>query len=296
MDLRRVDLNLLRLVDAILHEGSASRAALRLRLSQPAVSQGLRRAREVFADPLLVRHGNRPLPTPRGTALRPEIRAILDRIEAVLSPAAFDPASARRDFVLAASDLGQMLVLPALIARVAREAPSCRVRVVPPPGRLDMVEDIDLVLMGAPVQAGPFRWHEVFADHFVLLARRDHPALTGPMSAARFAGLRQAIVSPRGEGFQGPVDAALARLGLRREVSVMVTNFMALPAILVESDLVAAVPLRFAELGPVQMLCHHRDLPVDRQDYTMRAIWHAARHEDPGLAWLRDRLTGPATP
>ncbi len=180
MDLRRVDLNLLLLVDALLAEGSASGAARRLRLSQPAVSQGLKRAREIFGDPLLARHGNRLLPTARAMALRPELQAILRRIEGVLTPAAFDPATATRDFVLASSDLGQALVLPPLIARVSREAPSCRVKVVPPPAHLDAVDRIDLLVMGAPVTQGPIRWRTLFEDRFVLLARRGHPVLTGP--------------------------------------------------------------------------------------------------------------------
>ena len=126
MDLRRVDLNLLRLVEAVLREGSASRAARILRVSQPAVSQGLRRARDVFGDPLLARHGNRLMPTPRGVALLPELRDILNRVESVLVPIRFDPAKAERDFVIAAGDLAQVLVLPQLIARIANEAPQCR--------------------------------------------------------------------------------------------------------------------------------------------------------------------------
>lgn len=292
MDLRRVDLNLLRLVEAVLSEGSASRAAERLQLSQPAVSQGLGRARQIFSDPLLVRHGNRLLPTPRGAELRSELRVILDRIAGVLSPAQFDPATARREFVLAASDLGQVLVLPSLVAHIAREAPFCRVKVVHPPVSSATFEAIDLAIMGALAPAGPLQWLSLFEDHFVLMARKGHPALSGPMSLDRFIGLPQAIVSPRSHGFEGPIDAALAGHGLRRHVAVMVSNFMALPPILVESNLIAAVPARFADLPYVQSLCSYRDLPVERQPYAMKVVWHLSRHEDPALVWLRSPLLG----
>lgn len=286
MDLRRIDLNLLLLVDAILKEGSASRAARRLRLSQPAVSQGLKRAREAFGDPLLARHGNRLLPTSRAVALQPEIRAILERIESVLTPSSFDPAAATRDFILASSDLGQVLVLPPLIARIAREAPSCRVKVVPPPARIDMLDQFDLAIMGAPVTQGPVRWSALFEDRFVMLARRGHPALSGPLPLDHFARMPQALVSPRAEGFEGPVDAALARLGLRRPVAVMLHGFMSLPTILAESDLIAAVPLRFAELPLVHMSCSYRELPLDVPRYAMKIVWHATRSADPSLEWL----------
>lgn len=217
MDLRRVDLNLLRLVEAVLREGSASRAAVVLRLSQPAVSQGLRRAREVFGDPLLARHGNRLIPTPRGIALLPQLRAILDQVEGLLSPGQFDPAQVTRDFTIGTGDLGQVLILPKLVAHAARLAPNCRIKVVPPPRDAQGAEGLDLALMGAPETAGPLRWQVLFHDRFVMMARRDHPVLAGPISMQAFLQHSQALVSPRAEGFEGPVDAALAKLGLNSD-------------------------------------------------------------------------------
>ncbi|MEZ5751589.1 MAG: LysR family transcriptional regulator [Paracoccaceae bacterium] len=291
MDLRRVDLNLLRLVEAVLREGSASRAAKVLGLTQPAVSQGLRRARGVFGDPLLARHGNRLLPTPRGKALLPELRAILDRVEAVLSPAGFDPAQATRDFVLGSSDLGQALVLPGLIAQMAREAPDCRIKVIPPPIDAAAAEGMDLALMGAPEMAGPLCWQVLFQDRFVLLARRGHPALIGPLSMTEFLSLPQALVSPRAEGFEGPVDISLDRLGLRRRVRLMVPSFMALLPILAECDLVAAVPQRFAQTPTAQLLCGHRALPFEVPGYSMKAVWPVAQENDAASLWFRGLLS-----
>ncbi len=290
MDLNHLDLNLLRLLDAVLTEGSVSRAARVLRLSQPAVSQGLQRARDAFGDPLLARHGNRLLPTPRARALQPELRAVLDRIGALVAPAGFDPATATRDFVLASGDLGQVLVLPPLVARITREAPGCRVRIVPPPQDPEAMTVPDMVLMGAPPPPGPLRWRALFRDHFVMIARTRHPALSGPLSAAQFAAIPQVLVSPRSEGFEGPVDAALERLGLRRRVAVMATQFAALPPLLDQSDLVAAVPARFAALPQVQALCGQRALPFDPPGYAMHRVWPLARQTDPALVWLHGLL------
>ncbi|MEZ5913769.1 MAG: LysR substrate-binding domain-containing protein [Paracoccaceae bacterium] len=113
---------------------------------------------------------------------------------------------------------------------------------------------MDLALMGAPETPGPLRWQVLYHDRFVLMARHDHPALARPISMEDFLRLPQALVSPRAEGFAGPVDAVLERQGLSRRVAVMVTNFMSLLSILAESDLVAAVQrnalLSFHQFGP----------------------------------------------
>ena len=287
MDLRRVDLNLLRLVEAVLREESASRAAQTLKLSQPAVSQGLRRARDVFGDPLLVRHGNRLIPTPRGSALLPELRAVLDRVETILSPTQFDPTRAVRDFVVGSSDLGEMLILPGLIAQMTREAPHCRIKVVPPPQNAEAAAEMDLALMGAPEMSGPLRRQVLYHDHFVLMARHDHPALARSISMEDYLALPQALVSPRAEGFAGPVDAALASQGQSRRVAVMVTNFMSLPSILAESDLVAAVPQRFAKLPWVRAHCTYQALPVDVPGFAMKVVWPMSLDADAASLWLR---------
>jgi DNA-binding transcriptional LysR family regulator len=250
----------------------------------------LRRAREVFGDPLLARHGNRLIPTPRGTALLPELRAILGHVEELLSPGRFDPAQATRDFVIGTSDLGQVLILPRLVALVSRLAPNCRIKVVPPPRDAIEAEGLDLALMGAPETAGPLRWKKLFHDHFVLMARRDHPVLSSFLSMQAFLQLSQALVSPRSEGFEGPVDAALARHRLKRRVAVMVPSFMSLLPILLESDLVAAVPQRFADLPMVRETCGHCALPLEAPGYAMKAVWPIARDADPAGNWLRGLL------
>ncbi len=96
----------------------------------------------------------------------------------------------------------------------------------------------------------------------------------------------QVLVSPRAEGFEGAVDEALLRLGLRRRVVVMLHNFMTLPTILTKTDLVAAVPLHFAELPVVRTACGHRELPLDVPRYEMKIVWHRTRSTDPALKWL----------
>lgn len=292
MNLRRYDLNLLVVLNAVLAEGSVSLAAVRLNLTQAAVSQALERARDMFGDELMLRSGRGLAPTTRALALKAEIAEILGRIEDVIATPVFDPAQASRVFTIATSDLGELIVLADVLARLAQEAPGCQIEILP--ARHDYGNAIpDLLVMGAAPPAGGWLSRDLFEDRFVLIARPGHAALTGPLDAEGFARLPQAIVSPRGGGFSGPVDDALAAIGLARRVAVSLPRFGALPLVLGRSDLVAAAPRRFAELPFVRGICGMRELPFAMPRYTMRAVWHPTRDRDAAQIWLRERVSAP---
>lgn len=289
MSLRGTDLNLLVILQAILAEGSISRAALRLNLTQPAVSQALARARDLFGDPLLVRNGAGMSPTPRAVALAPDLTLALAGVARLFAPAGFDPASARREFTLSASDMGELLVLPSLVAQVLDKAPGCSVTIrsveAQPPG-----EAVDLAVIGGKVPEGAFDSHALYDESFVLLAHPAHPLLKGALTPARFAAQPQALVVPRGSGHSGPVDASLADLGLARRIVLRLTSFASLSQVLATSDLVAAVPSRFAALPEVQAKCASRPLPFASPQVTLRLVWHRRYQADPGHRWLRGLL------
>lgn len=289
MNLRRYDLNLLVVVEAVLREGSISAAALRLGLTQPAVSQALARARAMFGDPLMVRSGRGLQATPRAIELQAELAALLEQVETLIDGQVFDPAQSRRSFSIAASDLAEMVVMSGAMARLVAEAPLCRFQLWP--ARHDYGEVIpDVVLMGAAPPEGPWLSCDLYQDRFVMLARRGHQALGGALSAEAFAALPQAMVSPRGDGASGPVDAALSAVGLSRQVHFVTTRFGSLPTILAKSGLVAAVPARFAALPAVMALCARAELPVAVAPFTMRLVWHRTRDSDPAQQWLRERI------
>ena len=289
MSLRRHDLNLLVILEAILREGSVSAAARRLNLTQPATSQALERARAMFGDPLMLRRGRGLVPTARGEALRDELAGVLARISGAIEGAGFDPDRAERTFTIAAGDLAEMLILPQVLPALVREAPACRFEVVPP--QHDYAGDLpDVQLMGAAPTTGASLSRDLLADRFVLLARADHPALTGPLTAEAYAALPQVLVSPRGGGFSGPVDEALRASGLRRNVRLSLPRFATLPLVLAQGDLVAAVPERHARLVAAAGQCGFRDLPVEVPPFTLKLVWHPAVDRDPAGTWLRDRL------
>ena len=289
MNMRRHDLNLLTVLEAILREGSISAAAARLNMTQPAASQALARAREMFSDPLLIRSGRGLKPTLRGLALRDELAAILGQIAHAIDGPVFDPKSARRRFRIATSDLVEMILLPSLLARLREEAPHCQFEIL-------QVQHVyeeglpDIVLMGA-VPANDWKAENLYRDRFVLLARKGHAALEGTLEIERFAAFAQALVSPRGGGFHGPVDDALAASGITRHVSLSLPRFSILPQYLERSDLIAAVPLRFASLPWVEACCGWRELPVEVPPFTVKLVCHPTRDLDPAGQWLRKRAT-----
>lgn len=289
MKLRNFDLNLLVILEAVLTEVSITRASKRLNLSQPAVSQALARGRDVFGDDLLVRDGTHMMLTPLARRLVPQLKEFCSRAEVLLSPAGFDPSSTQLDFTICANDISELLILPPLIASVARSAPGCRLIVRAPEPYL-INATIDLAIIGAPVPQGPFVSRDLYEDHFVILARHGHPAMNDRLSPADFAVLPQALVSPTGQGIAGPVDTSLERLGLSRRIALSVTRFTTLPQIVASTDLIAAVPSRFAVRPEVQALCRVWQLPFESPRFTMRMVWHQSHQTDPAHEWLRGLL------
>ncbi len=289
MNLRNFDLNLLVIVDVVLAELSITRAAQRLNLTQPAVSQAMARARDVFDDELLVREGSSMRLTPLARRLAPELREFCAAAERLLSPPTFDPGTAALNFSVLANDLTELLIVPRLVAAVDRLAPGCRLTVRTPLPHL-MDETIDLAIIGAPVPKGPFLSRVLFEEHFVVIARPGHPVMRAGISAEDYAGMQHALVSPTGEGVTGPVDGALKQLGLTRRIGLSVTRFTTLPSIVSSTDLIAAIPSRFAERPEVHSLCNVWPLPFESPRFTMKLVWHRSHDTDPAHVWLRSLL------
>jgi DNA-binding transcriptional LysR family regulator len=289
MTLRRHDLNLLVILEALLRHGSTSGAARELHLSQPAVSQALQRARDMLGDPLLLRTGRAMQPTARGIALRASLPDLLGRVADVLASPDFRPDLSNRTFTIASGDLAENTLLPRALASASKAAPGCRFEVIPV--RHDYGDEVpDLLLMGAAPPHGPWLSRELFSDRFVFLARKGHPALRGRLTLDAFCALSHVLVSPRGGGFSGPVDGALEAIGRRRSVTMSLPRFATLPRLLAKSELVAAAPQRFANLAFVKALCESRKLPFEVPPFTMKLVWHRSRDADPAQRWLRQHV------
>lgn len=290
--LRRLDLNLLVTLDALLVELNVTRAARRLNLAQPTVSLQLGRLRRLLDDPLLLPGPRGMRPTARATALREPLRQALAALDEALAPAApFEPARAERTWRIAASDHSATTLLTPLLADLRQQAPGIRLALLDKTPALlaEQLEGdrLDLALDVADTAAAGLRQRLLFTEHYLLAGRRGHPALQQPVSLETFCQLDQALVSPSGGGFASVTDRLLAEQGRERRVVLSVPHFATLASALLVSDLVALLPAQIALNHPGLQV---QPPPLAIPGFDMLLLWPERLHRDPAHAWLRERI------
>lgn len=300
--LRRLDLNLLKSLHVLLDTCNVSRAAEQLHLSQPAVSAQLRQLREAFADPLLVPAGRRLVRSAGADGLRAPLQELLLGAERLLATTrAFDPASSSLTLRISSSDLIHQVVSLPLLARLRSRAPQLRVALLPLPaggiGETLGSGDTDLALVVPHALPTTLHRHPLYREHFVCVMRADHPLAQGRLSLARFCSADHALVSPRGGGFSGAVDEALAAQGRDRRVVASLPSFLMLPQLLEQSDLLCTVPSQVARAWRGRLAVRRPPLPLE--GFEVEMVWHARTQADPARAWLREQVqavvrAGPA--
>ena len=286
------DLNLLITLDVLLAEGSVARAAQRLRLSPSAMSRALARLRAATGDPLLVRAGRGLVPTPRALQLREQVSQLVQDAHAVLRPAhTLDLGEVVRTFTLRTSEEFVERFGPALLARIAQDAPGVRLRFVHKSDKHSaLLRDggVDLETGVVDVGASPeVLTQALFRDRLVGVVREGHPLSRGPLSAARFAQGQHVYVSRRGQD-RGQIDEALEAQGLVRQVSIVVAGFNTAIALARDTDLIASVPERYISVPPRGLHCF--ELPVTLPPFTVAMLWHPRQDADLAHRWLRTCL------
>ena len=283
------DLNLLFTLDALLAEGSVAGAARRLGLSPSAMSRALARLRQTTGDPLLVRAGRGLVPSPRAIELREQVRQLVQDAAAALRPAKrLNLKHLQRTFTLRTSDGFVESFGPALLARVAAQAPGVRLRFLP---KLDKDStplregSVDLETGVIGKATGPeLRAQALFRDRLVGVVRPGHPLSKGEVTLDRYAAGPHVSVSRRGLD-KGPLDEALAALGLERRVAAIVSGFSAALALARGTDLVASVPERHTT--PLRAGLHSFALPLAMPQITVSLLWHPRMDGDAAHRWLR---------
>lgn len=294
MELSALDLNLLLVLHAVLEERSVVRAARRLHVTPPAVSNALSRLRDVLGDPLFVRSGRGIVPTPHALELAPTLARIVADAERVISGPERDPAATTRELTIALSDSDQVASLPTLAAAVARRMPRARLRVV----SVDtLISRGGLEGGAADAAVGPeelargLRSAPLYEDDAVIVLRRGHPALRRRMTREAFLALRHVDVHlALGRGGVGHrvAEQALAKHGLVRDVAVTVPTFTAAALVAAATDLAAGVPRRVAErIAPMAELAIVEP-PVPSFRFRIHLLWHERTHADPVLALFRE--------
>lgn len=290
MNLRDVDMNLLAAFEALFVERQVTRAARRMGIGQPAMSDALRRLRTMFGDALFARADGTMHPTPKAVALATEVVPLLERLRTVMgAQVAFLPDTTETTFRIASTDYTTQVLLPPLMAVLRTQAPGVDLRVrgydKDAVGGLLERGEIDVALGSFAAPPPNAVRTSLFRERFVGVARRDHPALSHDrMDLAAFAGAAHALVSVRGDA-RGIVDAALAALGLRRRVALVVPYMLILPRLLAESDLVATLAERACPLADSRLVRFAVPLPLD--DWSVDMLWNPAARTDHATAWLR---------
>ncbi|QHD07342.1 LysR family transcriptional regulator [Pseudomonas sp. R76] len=286
------DLNLLITLDVLLTEGSVARAAQRLRLSPSAMSRALARLRETTGDPLLVRAGRGLVPTPRALELREQVSRLVQEAQTVLRPAqTLDMGQVTRTFTLRASEEFVENLGPALLARIAQEAPGVRLHFVNKTDNdsaLLREGSVDLVIGVVDPGASPeVLTQALFRDRLVGVVRSGHPLSQGAVSAERFAEGRHVYVSRRGLD-RGQVDEALQAQGLNRDISTIVAGFATAIALARDTNLIASVPERYT-VNQREGL-YSFALPLSIPTFTVAMLWHPRQDADLAHRWLRGCL------
>ncbi len=285
----RPDLNLLVTLDVLLAEGSVARAARRLRLSPSAMSRALARLRGATGDPLLVRAGRGLVPTPRALELRDRVGQIVQDAQAVLRPVErLDLVRLERTFTLRTSEGFAENFGPALVTRVAAEAPGVRLRFVQKPDKesgplREGVVDLETGVV-EPTTGPELHARALFTDRLVGVVRPESPLGRGTVTAARYAAAQHINVS-RGGHARGEVDEALAAHGHARHIAAIVDGFAMALALARGSDLVATVPERHT--GVLRAGMRTFPLPVSVPSFAVSLLWHPRLHADAGHRWLR---------
>ncbi len=304
-NLRTFDLNLLKVFDVVMAERSLTKAAKHLSLTQPAVSNALRRLRESLGDDLLVRKGRTLEPSARAQEVWPPVREALRSLQASLAPSVFDPAVADTAFVLAMADATAAELMPGLVAVFAKEAPSVSLRVLPlttrDPRRLLDEGQADLAIghfpgaladLGARAQMGEtasFLHHRLFQGEYVCVMRRGHPFATGALTLNRYCGARHLLVSFSGRAF-GFVDEALALKGRTRRVVLTVNQFFTAGKVVANSDLLTVLPRHFINVTGFADQLLQRELPFEVPRIQVDALWHHRQDASSAQAWLRAKV------
>ena len=301
MNLNRVDLNLLIYLDVLLRERNVTRAAQQLGISQPAMSNGLRRLRSLFKDPLLIRTSAGMTPTERAAELEPLVRKALSNIERFVRPeTSFDPGSSKRVFRIMASDYAESTLLPGLIDHLGQHAPGIILDILTPSdvafkdveqGKVDMVinrfDDMPL----------SFHQSNAWRDSFSCVLRTGNP-IAKNLTLEQYLDARHVWCSKTGMGVGigvnpedvqrlGWVDEALNRMGVKRKITVFTRHHQAALLLCEKQDLIATVPTRCANLHARNSKVVVLPPPFDIPPMELKIAWSPLLQHNPAHRWMR---------
>jgi DNA-binding transcriptional LysR family regulator len=299
VNLGRIDLNLLVHLDALLAEKSVTRAAARVGIGQSAMSHNLARLRELFGDELLTRGSDGMRLTPRAVTLLDPVRTMLAQVETLVSrDQAFDPATAVRTFRFGLPDSMEILIMPALLARMREVAPGIHLRLYNfDASRLfdDLdADEVDLAIGYDTFQHGQFhhKRRKLFSETWLCMFNAEKTGIVPPISLDDYIRLPHVLTSLRpGRSVRGIVDEALEKLGLRRSVALTTPRFLTVPSLVARAPVIVTMQARLARRFAAELGLSLSPPPVELGEVMVSLLWHASYDHDPGHTWLRELVT-----
>ena len=301
MNISRIDLNLLVYFDVLLHEQNVTRAAHQLGITQPAMSNGLRRLRDLFGDPLLVRTSEGMTATERALELQPLVRSVLAGVEKAIQPsAAFDPANSSRVFRVMVSDYGESTLLPSVLGRMREESPDSTLDILTPSdvSFSDLEQGkVDMAINRFDELPQSFHQMPLWQDGFACLMSADNPVLED-FTLENYLKARHVWVSKTGIGAGvgmspedkqrlGWVDEALADHGHKRKISVFTRHYQVARLLANQKDLIATLPAKSALLEQSNESLAIRKPPFEIPPFDLRMAWSPLLQQNASHQWFR---------
>lgn len=296
VNLRSIDLNLLVMLRALLDEGSVTKAAERVPMSQPAMSRALTRLRVIFDDPLLVKSGGKMVLTEHAKTLVEPLHQILGNIEALVNPASFEPSTARGQYSIAASDGATLSVLAKFIGNISNIAPNIKFVISNSmTNRLEALKtgELDLVVDVIPETPAGFHTQKLIDDEPVCIVRKEHPKIKSRLTKSLYSQASHIQVMT---GTSISLQKSLQRHGIKRHVSLEISSYITAAAIVTETDWLLTLPSilasHIAQMFPVRMF----KVPVDIELPSLVQLWHERTDHDLKHKWLRTQIFEAITP
>lgn len=293
MNYEQIDLNLLVIFDAVMTELNVTRASEQLHMTQPAVSNALKRLRAILNDELLIKVPSGVSPTKKATEIWLTIRDPLSQIRQTIQPSAFEPENSTAIFTLSMADYAASLLIPPIILHLEHSAPNVDMRVIPntninAPELLERGE-VDIAIGVFPNCGLRFRTHTLLTETYVCAMRYDHPLVKNKLTLEKFAQAKHLLISLTGEA-NGFVDRVLEEKRLKRRIALTVNQFALAPVVVANSDLICTLATRTAKNCLLKDQLHLTPLPLDLEPTIIKMMWHERHHQDPAHAWLRSLL------
>lgn len=302
MNLNNIDLNSLRCLVVLVEEASVSKTASRLEMSQPAISHCLKRLREIFNDPLLVRVGSKMSVTPRGASVAQEAKYILEKIgHLVQPPQVFNPTSYDGNFVISSPEYVDYRLTPILTKTVLQTAPKAHLLIRPPaPGSADKnleSGELDIRIGWVDKIRPDMRSKMLYSEKFVCIARKKHPKIKANLDLPTYVkGLHVRSQVSMPSTASRSTDQIISQLGFDLNVALVVPTLMTIGKVVSETDLIATIPAGVAEFLSKTYSLETFTPPIKMHEVKVAMYWHEKMQSDKRHTWLRSMLTNASAP